>query len=256
MTRAASGSIALGLRRRARALFDASPTYEPSARDLRTVRLAGVVLPLRATVAVLVVVTVVSLDWSRTFIPKAILDLNRAPEALLYQAATRFILFGLLPLAVIVLAERDQPARSGLRIGAWRVGLGLAVVGVAILAPIVLVLARQPDFQAFYRPSVAPLPMLLATNLLDLPATEFLMRGFLMFALLRSIGPMAIVVATVPFVFSHLGKPEVELLSTFFGGLVYGWLDWRTGSIVWSALAHVAIVTLLLVAVGAAPAAG
>lgn len=248
-----AGARRVELGRRLRAVFDATPRYEATAADLRVVRLAGVELPLRATVAVLIVVTVVSLDWSRTFIPRAILDLNRAPEALLYQAMTRFILFGLVPLAVLVLADRDRPSRSGLRLGDWRVGLGLAAIGVTALVPIVLVLARQPDFQAFYRPSVAPLPMLLATNLLDLPATEFLLRGFLMFALLRTIGPFAIVVATVPFVFSHLGKPELELLSTFFGGLVYGWLDWRTGSIVWSALAHVAIVTLLLVAVGSVP---
>jgi membrane protease YdiL (CAAX protease family) len=84
------------------------------------------------------------------------------------------------------------------------------------------------------------------TNLLDLPATEFLIRGFLMFALVRVVGPVGVVLATLPFVFSHLGKPEIELLSTFFGGLAYGWLDWRTGSIWWSAATHVVLVTILV----------
>jgi membrane protease YdiL (CAAX protease family) len=242
----------LPLHARVRATLTSAPAYEPSAADLRTVTIAGLTMPLRSTIVVLVVVTVVSLDWSRTFIPRAILDLNRAPEALLYQAVERLVLFGLLPLAVIVLAFRDDPARYGLRLGDWRVGAPLAAIGVTLMAPVIFVLAAQPEFRAFYGPSVASPPFLLLTNLVDLPPTEFLMRGFLMFALLRTIGPLALVVATLPFVFSHLSKPEIELLSTFFGGLVYGWLDWRTGSIVWSAAAHVTLVTLLLVAVGGA----
>jgi membrane protease YdiL (CAAX protease family) len=81
---------------------------------------------------------------------------------------------------------------------------------------------------------------------LDLFASEFLLRGFLMFALLRVIGPIGLLVATMPFVFAHLGKPEIELFSTLFGGLVYAWVDWRTGSIVWSVIAHTYIVTLLI----------
>ena len=52
--------------------------------------------------------------------------------------------------------------------------------------------------------------------------------------------------------FRHLGKPELELLSTLGGGLVYGWLAWRTGSIVWGSIGHVYILTLVTVAVGAA----
>jgi membrane protease YdiL (CAAX protease family) len=58
------------------------------------------------------------------------------------------------------------------------------------------------------------------------------------------------VVAAVPFTFSHLGKPELETLSTLFGGSVFGWLHWRTGSILYSAGAHVAIYVLVTLAAG------
>ena len=88
----------------------------------------------------------------------------------------------------------------------------------------------------------------MATNALDLPSAEFLFRGFLMFSLLRVIGPMAVIVATFPFVMTHLGKPEIETLSTLGGGLVFGWIDWRTGSILWSALFHVWILSLVVLA--------
>jgi membrane protease YdiL (CAAX protease family) len=59
-------------------------------------------------------------------------------------------------------------------------------------------------------------------------------------------------VAVVPFVFSHLGKPDLETFSTLFGGIAFGWLNWRTGSIVYSAAAHIFILTLVIVAVGPA----
>ncbi len=245
MRRSFAGTIA----ERVASSWRSAPAYPPDTADLRSVDVAGLVLPLRATIAVLVAVTAISLDWSRTLIPRAILDLDRAPEAMRFQALERLILFGIVPLAIVVLAFRDRPARYGLGLGTWQLGLPLAAIGVAVVGPVVVWLAGRPEFALYYGPSRAPLPDLLLTNLLDLPPTEFLIRGFLMFALLRVVGPIAVVVATLPFVFSHLSKPEVELLSTFFGGLAYGWLDWRTGSIWWSAAAHVALVTLLLVSV-------
>jgi membrane protease YdiL (CAAX protease family) len=116
------------------------------------------------------------------------------------------------------------------------------------MTPIVLWFASMPDVRAFYAPSAAPILDLVVTNTLDLTATEFLFRGLLMLTLVRAIGPLGVVVATLPFVFAHLGKPELELFSTLAGGLVYGWLTWRTGSILWGAVGHVYILTLVTVA--------
>lgn len=82
---------------------------------------------------------------------------------------------------------------------------------------------------------------------MDVLAAEFLFRGFLMWTQVRLAGPMGVVVATFPFVFTHLGKPELETLSTFFGGLGFGWLAWRTRSIVYGALLHVYLISLIVV---------
>jgi membrane protease YdiL (CAAX protease family) len=86
---------------------------------------------------------------------------------------------------------------------------------------------------------------------MDLVSAELLFRGFLMFTLVRTLGPIGVLLACVPFALSHLTKPELELISTLGGGLLYGWLAWRTGSIVWGAAAHVYIVTLAMAAAGA-----
>lgn len=234
---------------RAAALFD-GPPYPPSAADLRTVRIAGLEMPLRASVAITVATFALLFDFSRTFIPESIQDLGRAPEAIRFQALERVVVFGLVPLLVVVFGFRDRPSNYGLRLGEWRLGLRLALAGAAVMTPIVLWAAAQHAFRDYYAISSTGVGDLLVTHVLDLVPSEFVYRGFLMFTLLRAFGPVGVLIATMPFVFAHLGKPEFELFSTLGGGLAYGWLNWRTGSIAWSAAAHVYILTLVLWAAG------
>ena len=233
--------------KRAWSAFVDGPSYAPSLADKRTGRIFGLDLPLRATTAIVAVTLILLFDFSRTFIPEEIQAIGRAAEAIRFQALTRIVLFFLIPILIVVVAFRDRPLDYGLRPGSWRLGLGLALVGCAIMTPIVIVVGSNPDFRSYYSISSASTGDLLITNVLDLVPTEFLFRGFLMFTLLRAIGPLGLIVAQLPFVFAHLGKPEIELFSTLFGGSVFGWLDWRTRSIWWSALAHVYILTLVVV---------
>jgi membrane protease YdiL (CAAX protease family) len=226
----------------------AMPSYPPDERDRRTIPLAGLDLPVRATVAIVAVILIVIFDFQRTLIPDDLVRYDRNPGIVRLTAISRVFLFFLVPLAIVVVGFRDRPSRYGLRLGDWRWGLGLAVAGCVVMTPLVLLLSGAPDFRDYYAPSMDPLPSLLATNLMDLVSTEFIYRGFLMLCLARVFGPIGLVVALFPFTFTHLTKPEAELLSTFAGGAVYGWLTWRTGSIVWGALAHVYIVTLIIVA--------
>ena len=232
--------------------FTAGPAYPASDGDRRTIRILGLDLPVRASTAILVMTLVVLFDFSRTFIPADIQALGRAAEALRYQALERVILFGLIPGLVVVVAFRDRLVNYGLGIGEWRWGLGLAVAGGALMTPIVLAVGQNAQFSAYYGVSAAPVGDLLVTHLLDLLPSEFVIRGFLMFTLIRAMGPLGVVVAQLPFVFVHLGKPEIELFSTLAGGMVFGWLNWRTRSIWWSALGHIYILTLIVAVAGAA----
>jgi membrane protease YdiL (CAAX protease family) len=232
----------------------AAPSYPPDPIDLRTFVLAGLRLPVLATVAITVVVFAVIFDFSRTFIPDELISYDRNPVMQRLQAIDRLVLYALVPLAVIVFGFRDRPARYGVRLGDWRWGLALTLAGCALMTPIVLWFATLPDARAWYAPSWSTLPDVVLTNAMDLASAEFLFRGFLMFALVRAIGPAGVLVATLPFVFSHLTKPELELFSTLAGGMAYGWLAWRTGSIVWGTIAHTYIVTLVMAAAAASPA--
>ena len=229
-----------------------APTYPATDADRREIDLLGLRLPWRATVAIAVVTLVLLADYSRLFLPDDLLELGRTPFVMRLTALERGILFGLVPLWVVIAVFRDRQSRYGLAVGDWRAGLALTVVGCLVMTPVVLWFATLPDVVAYYAPSAEPLPGLLLTNTLDLSAGEFLFRGFLTFTLLRAIGPAGVLVATMPFVYAHLGKPELELFSTLAGGLVYGWLAWRTRSILWGTIAHVYILSLVIVAAGAA----
>ena len=235
---------------RGRRLVDAflgSPAYPPSPADSATATIVGLRLPIRATVAICVMVAGLLLDFHRDFMPREFVY-SRAPEALRIATMQRFVLIGLVPLAVVLLLFRDDPRRYGLRIGDWRAGLTLAGIGTAVMLPLVIWAGHQPDFASYYAPSTSSAADVVITNVLDVSAAEFCFRGFLMFALIRVVGPLGVVLAAVPFTFAHLGKPELETVSTLLGGTIFGWLDWRTGSILYSAAAHAIILTVVMFA--------
>lgn len=225
-----------------------APIETTTDDDRGEVVLVGLRLPVRASIAIAITTLVLLLDLSRTLLPDSVIALGRAPEAMRAVALERALLFGLVPLAIVVLVFRDRPARYGLTVGDWRAGAPLALVGSLVMTPIVLWFATLPEVRAYYAESGAAVAELALTNTLDLVAAEFLYRGFLMLTLLRVIGPIAILVAAMPFAFAHVGKPELEVLSTLIGGIAYGWLAWRTRSIAWGAIAHVYILVLVTLA--------
>jgi membrane protease YdiL (CAAX protease family) len=86
----------------------------------------------------------------------------------------------------------------------------------------------------------------------DLFGWEFIWRGLMLFAFARYFGPgPAIFLQAVPFAFMHLGKPEVETLSTIFGGAAFGFVAWQSGSFVYPWLIHWFIASFTqLIAIG------
>jgi len=220
------------------------PEYPPSDADKR-----DVTLPSRATVAIFASTALILIDQLRLVLPS---DGGAAVFGLRPLNIERFALFLVVPLAIVALGFRDSPGRYGLRLGDWRWGAGLLLAGLAVMTPIIIALSGLESFRGYYGGTALPFGQALANNLVELVPAEFLLRGFLMFALWRRVGPLALVIVQVPFVLTHIGKPDVELWSTFIGGSIFAWLDWRTGSILWSALGHVYVLTLMLVAVGGA----
>jgi membrane protease YdiL (CAAX protease family) len=227
----------------------AGPDYPPNEADLADIRFFGLALPRRASIAVVVVTALIVADQLQLAVPTQATD---GLAGLRPLDVSRFVLFLVVPALVVVLGFRDDLGRYALRIGDWRWGAALLAAGLVVMTPILLGLAALTEFRGYYGAQTTTLWAALLNNLVSLLPAEFLLRGFLMFALWRRIGPLALVVVQIPFVLTHIGKPELELWSTFIGGAVYAWLNWRTGSILWSALGHVYVLTLMLLAVGGA----
>ncbi|MEX0710263.1 MAG: CPBP family intramembrane glutamic endopeptidase [Chloroflexota bacterium] len=203
-----------------------------------TLNLAGLRLPWRETVVVLVTTFVLLIDFHHG------LTLPLGPAS---QGLMRVVLYLVVPVGVLLLLG-ERPSAYGLRIGDWRVGFLVAGAFAVAATPVILVVAGLPEFQAYYHRSATDLTVALLSNGVDVAAAEFLFRGFLMWTLVRLAGPMGVVLATFPFVFTHLGKPELETLSTFFGGMGFGWLAWRTRSVLYGALLHVYLISLIVIA--------
>lgn len=169
------------------------------------------------------------------------------------KAYDRFIFYFIIPMLIIIFLFRESPKDFGFQLGNWRVGLMWTVIGCVGMAIILWFLARTPAMQAYYvKKAPETVGRLLWLNGVELFAWEFMWRGFMLFALARYLGPgPAILIQAIPFAFMHLGKPEVETLSTIFGGIAFGFIAWQSQSFVYPWLIHWFIASFtMVVAIG------
>jgi membrane protease YdiL (CAAX protease family) len=148
----------------------------------------------------------------------------------------RTVLYLLLPLLITVVVLRQKPGEYGFRLGDWKAGLILTAGAILLIAPVLWWVSRGSGvMQEYYKSQVQGLPW---NTFLDLFGWEFFFRGWLLFGLARKFGPEAIWLQAIPFALVHIGKPEVETLSTIFGGFAFGWVAWRTKSFLYPFLIH------------------
>jgi len=162
-----------------------------------------------------------------------------------YKYWDRVILYLVIPLLVIVLFFRENPKEYGFGLGDWKAGLIITGIGILFMAPVIYYLGYgNASMQKYYMPYTQGLPW---TTFLDLIGWEFLFRGWILFGYARKLGPEALWLQAVPFALMHNGKPEVETLSTIFGGFAFGWVAYRTRSFLWPFLIHWFIATFVII---------
>jgi CAAX protease family protein len=170
--------------------------------------------------------------WEKTGISAKVLD--------------RTVLYFLVPMIVILVFFRENPREFGFSLGNWKTGLLLSLSGMVLIAPILLIIGKvNISMQNYYQNLLSGLPW---NTFLDLFGWEFMFRGWLLFGYARKFGPEALWLQAVPFALAHIGKPEVETLSTIFGGFAFGWVAWKTKSFLYPLLIHwfVASFTILV----------
>jgi uncharacterized protein len=233
-----------------------------------SVRIGGIDFNLRMVVVLWVtIIAIMVYHYHGQFLATWLrpIGLGRYGVGAYGEAHHQFALFFIVPVAAVLLMG-DAPRDYGLRIGRWKEGL----VWLAAVCPIILVallfLVPGGDLQHSYRyayyggaratllkGNTCPilwrhLTMLYTTGVL-LWGWEYLLRGFCLFGLARVLGPgPAIFIQMAPFALLHLGKPEIETMTTWLSGVGFGFVAWRTQSFLYAFLIHwfMLVMTILI----------
>jgi membrane protease YdiL (CAAX protease family) len=160
-----------------------------------------------------------------------------------------------VPALFVHFGLRDRLGRYGFRWPGLRTLLLYAGGAWLAMLPFVVWFSTRPEFQAFYpSPAFPParqhwIGLLFLWFLHHAPqlfATEFCFRGFFLMPLARHLGiARALVVQTAPYVLLHQDKPPLELAQAAWGGVVFGWVAWRTGSFLPAFVAHWAVAVTM-----------
>lgn len=150
-----------------------------------------------------------------------------------------------------LLFKHDNLLDYGLRMKgtwkhAWIYGGLMALVG-----PVVFIVAKQPDFGSyypFYKYSSRSWFDLLAWEAMYFAqffALEFFFRGWMIGALRASMGSAAIFAMALPYCMIHYGKPYLEAHGAIIAGVVLGTLSMRTRSIYGGFFLHIGVAALM-----------
>ncbi len=169
-----------------------------------------------------------------------------------WWSAARVLGYVIVPVAVWKLCfRRDRILDYGLHIKGFFKHLWIYGVMLAIVIPVMLIVAQQPDFGTyypFYKLSSRSWYDFLAWELayyIQFFALEFFFRGWMVGALRRSMGSAAIFVMSVPYCMIHYGKPYLEAHGAIIAGVVLGSLAMKTRSIYAGFLLHVSVAAAM-----------
>jgi len=193
-----------------------------------------------------------NIDWkvaSVTIFSTLLLIFDHYYAITAYKYLDRFLLYLVFPLLVILFLYRENPKEYGFSFGNWKLGLTYTVFGLLVMTPILYYLVKgNTTMKSYYAVLEPGLPW---TTFLDLVGWEFFFRGWILFAYSRKFGDDALWLQAAPFALAHINKPDVETLSTIFGGFAFGWVAHQTKSFIWPFLIHWFISTfVILVASG------
>jgi len=193
-----------------------------------------------------------SFDWkivTATVVSTLLLIVDRYHAFTNWKLLDRTILYLLIPVLIILLVLREDLRDYGFQLGDWKAGLVITFGALLLVIPLLWMFVRvDASMRSYYQPLIGPfLPFY---TLFDLLGWEFLFRGWLTFAYMRKFGADGLWLQAVPFAIAHITKPELETLSTIFGGFAFGWIAWRTKSFLYPLLIHWAIFTFVVLVAG------
>jgi membrane protease YdiL (CAAX protease family) len=167
------------------------------------------------------------------------------------------VLFGLVPLGIVKWGFRERLADYGLCFGIAQRTLRTFVLAAPFVVGIALLIGHNPAFYDVYplNEAIRPQHTKIGIALFVLHSFcylgyyfgwEFLFRGFVQHGLSERYGVLAaILVQTMASTLLHYGHPASELFGALIAGLVWGFVAYRTRSIL-SGLGQHALLGIVL----------
>jgi membrane protease YdiL (CAAX protease family) len=139
---------------------------------------------------------------------------------------TAVLLLFLIPMGICWLAEGWTPVDLGFRVRGTKREF-LIVLGMWLtFIPVIWLFSGTEAFDRTY-PRLGPAETdaalffyYQAFYLVKWTSWEFFFRGFILFGFEHDFGIKAVLVSCIPYALVHVGKPEMEMISAFLGGLI------------------------------------
>jgi membrane protease YdiL (CAAX protease family) len=162
-----------------------------------------------------------------------------------FSRSAGYVLFPLV--AWRLLFPKDSLLDMGLRARGFLSHLWIYGACLAVVLPLMLIVAQQPDFGSYYpfykqsSRSIFDFLVWEAMYWAQFFSLELFFRGWMVGALRRSFGSAAIFVMALPYCMIHYGKPYLEAHGAIVAGVVLGSLAMRTRSIYAGFLLHITV---------------
>ena len=155
-----------------------------------------------------------------------------------YYFLSSFVWLGIVPLLIWKLGFGSSLREMGLSFGNTKQTLVFSAIGLPVIIIMAYFTAQNPAFRAEY-----PLFRGLLDNhhlglgywlmyALYYIGWEFFFRGFMLFGLKNKFGETSsILIQTIPSCLVHIGKPDAEIFSSIFAGIIFGYVALRCRSL-------------------------
>jgi CAAX protease family protein len=168
--------------------------------------------------------------------------------AYLWWGLSSLVFRCVVPLGLMWMIAGLRPAELGVQVQGIGKHLWIYIALYAVMFPVLFWASSLDAFQSYYpfykngyAVGGAALAIYVVGYALQFVGVEVFFRGFLTFGLAGRFGWWAIVIATIPYVMIHFGKPTPEIFGAFFAGLILSFLALRTQSVVPGIGLHIAI---------------
>ena len=136
------------------------------------------------------------------------------------------LFYCIIPIVIILFIFKEPVKTFGYSFGDKKKVIFYSVVFSLIVTPIVMLSYFIPAVTNYY--TIKPIIDIGSFLLFELNVGvliffwELFFRGFILFGLYKKLGNVALPIHAIPFALLHIGKPDIEVVASFFAALLLG----------------------------------